>query len=213
MANTRSKSSRGTSVSGISRLNQVPKVLPYPQLLTIEEAPSIKDAFCYVIKHYGTDGISVLIYRQPDNDQVTVLFGDWKGNNLDIQTDKPTKLSEAANEFVAKDVQTFVNLMHSINIPQAQFFLAIDETSPLLVDMQLSLNKFAGPGMIRDLFGKIYRTQEIRKIEIIDARAMEAVERGTGSYENDIILKPSVFKMHHNQKANSYQPLYVEVRR
>lgn len=209
MGNTRSKPSKGKTRSGTS---SIPKVLPYPQLLSLDVAPSIKDTFCYVIKHYGVDGLSVLIYRRPDDDQTVVLFGDWYGNNIDIQTKKPDKLTNAANDFVSKDVQTFINLMHSIGILQAQFFLSLDD-EPTLVDMQLSLNKFAGPGMIRDLFGKIYRTQEVRKTEIIDDRAMQAIEAGTGSYDGDIILKPSSFKLHHDQKTNLYQPLYVEIRR
>lgn len=213
MENMQSKSSKKTQQSGMSRLENIPRVLPYPKLMTMEEAPSIKNLFCYIISHYGTNGLSVLIYRQPSDDQVVVLFGDWNGNNLDIHTDEPTELTNAANMFVSKDVSTFLNLMFSIGIPQAQFFLAINDSGLILTDMQLSLNKFAGPGMIRDLFGKIYPTQEVKKTEIIDDRAIEAIERGTGSYEGDIILKPSKFRMHHDQPSNSYCPLYVETRR
>ncbi len=62
-----------------------------------------------------------------------------------------------------------------------------------------------------DLFGKQLRTQEKLKIEIIDERAAKAIEQGTGSYEGDIVLKPSRFRMYHDPETKEYSPLYVEV--
>lgn len=212
MGNTQFKLSKNKQQSGISK-PQLPKILPYTKLLSLQEAPSIKGVFCYIIKHYGTEGLSVLLYRQPNNDGVTILFGDWFGNSIDIQTDNPNALTDAANQFVSQNVVKFINLMHSINILQTQLFFGIDKDGLSLIDMQLSLNKFAGPGMIRDLFGNIHRTQEVVKMEIIDDRVLEAIERGTGSYGGDLILKPSSFKMYHDPKADTYSPLYVEVRR
>lgn len=212
MESTQFKLSKNKPQSGTSK-PQLPKILPYTKLLALNETPNIKGVFCYVIKHYGSEGLSTLIYRQPNEDGVTILFGDWLGNSIDIQTNNPTRLTDAANNFVSQHVVKFVNLMHSVNILQTQLFFGIDDDGLILVDMQLSLNKFAGPGMVRDLFGNLHRTQEVVKMEIIDDRALEAIERGTGSYNGDLILKPSSFKMHHNPKADTYQPLYVEVRR
>lgn len=213
MANSQSKQWKAKPQSGSSKQIQIPKVLAYPGFIPLESAPSIKSVFCYVIKHYGDDGLSALVYRHKEDDQVALLFGDWKGNNLDIQTNNPTPLTDAANKFVAEDFSKFLNLMYSVGIPQAQFFFGLQDGELVLADIQLSLNKFASPGMIRDIFGKIYRTQEVRKLEVIDDRALEYLEKGTGSYDGDIILKPSRFRMHHEQEQNSYQPLYVEVRR
>jgi len=207
------QSNRKSATQQSGTFDQVPTILPYPKFLPFESTPSIYNLFCYVIKHYGTDGLSVLIYRQPETDSIAVLFGDWKGNNIDIETDNPTQIVDIANKFIEYDLVKFINLMHSINIKQAQFFFAVDDNGLVLVDMQVSLNKFVGPGMIRDIFGNIYRTQEIKKIEVIDERAIEYINKGTGSYEGDIILKPSKFKMHHDQVLNSYQPLYVDVKR
>lgn len=213
MENTQSKRWKAQTPSGISKPSTIPQVLKHPGYIPLESALSIKNVYCYVVKHYGDDGLSALIYREPKNDQVSLLFGDWKGNNLDIQGKEETRLTELANQFVNKDFILLLNIMFTIKIPQAQFFFGIDDDGLVLTDMQLSLNKFAGPGMIQDIFGKAYRTQEIKKVESIDDRALEYINMGTGSYDGDLILKPSKFRMHHNQEADTYQPLYVEVRR
>jgi len=214
-ANTRSSSrtDRRTQGSGISKGPQLPKVLPYPTLLPFESTLSIRDIYCYVIKHYGHDGLSVLIYRQIKQDQVVVLCGDWKGNNIDI-VNSEEKLAKVGLKFVQDELTRFLKMMRLIRIDQAQFFFAIDPDDELiLVDMQVAYNKLVSPGMIRDFFGEICRIQETVKIENIDERAVEAIKKGTGSYEGDIILKPSRFRMHHESENNSFQPLYVEVRR
>jgi hypothetical protein len=182
--------------------------------LPFESTLSIRDIFCAVIKHYGDDGLSALIYRQPGQDQVVALCGDWKGNNVDI-VNNDDKLAQIGLQFVQKELTLFLKTMQLIHIEQAQFFFAIEpETDELiLVDIQVAYNKFASPGMVRDIFGKVFRTQEIVKHEIIDQRAVEAIKKGTGSYEGDIILKPTRFRMHHEAGDNSFQPMYVEVRR
>jgi hypothetical protein len=82
----------------------------------------------------------------------------------------------------------------------------------LLVDVQVSLNKMAGPGMLRDVFGKIYPTQEVLKIESLDDRAIEYIEKGTGNYEGELIIKPSKFSVF-SPNTELLVPLYVEVKR
>ena len=104
-------------------------------------------------------------------------------------------------------------MMRLTQLDQAQFFFNIDDNGLCLFDVQLSLNKHAGPGMIKDVFGKIFRTPDTLKMEIIDERALEYIQKGTGAYEGDLLIKPSRFRMYHDQEANTYSPLYVEVRR
>lgn len=214
-ANTRSSSKTKTPApeSGISRAAKLPHVLPYPQLLPFESTPSIHDLFCYVVKHYGHTGLSVLIYRQVEQDQVVTICGDWAGNNIDI-VNSDDQLATLGMQFAQNDLTIFLQTMQLIKLDQAQFFFSIDENGKLvLVDMQIAYNKFASPGMIRDIFGNVFNVQEVIKTEIIDARAVEAIKKGTGSYEGDIILKPTKFRMYHEAEDNSFQPLYVEVRR
>lgn len=201
--------------SGISRVAKLPHVLPYPSLLPFETTPSIHDIFCYVVRHYGGNGLSVLIYRQPKEDQVVTIFGDWYGNNIDlVGNQNPNRLTTLALQFAQSDsLPLFLQTMRLTRVEQVQFFFGIDEMDLVLVDMQVALNKFASPGMIADIFGRIYRTQEVLKMELIDERAIEFIKKGTGSYEGDIILKPSRFRLYHDAEANTFQPLYAEMKR
>ena len=212
MANTQSKQWKARPQSGISK-PEIPKILKHPGYISINNCDSIKNVYCYVVKHYGSNGLAALIYRQPENDQVSLLFGDWYGNSLDIQSSEQSRAIVLANDFVNKDFLKLLNVMFSIKIQQAQFFFGIEDDGLVLTDMQLSLNKFASPGMIKDIFGKIFRTQEVKKTEIIDDRAFEYINLGTGSYDGDLVLKPSRFRMFHEQENNIYRPMYVEVRR
>lgn len=191
----------------------LPKVLPYPALHQLETTlPLIKNRLCYVIRHYGTHGLSVLVARKPSEDKVAVLCGDWKGNNIDL-IDEKEPLVQAALVFVREDLGLFLNTMRLTKITQAQFFLALDDGGHLtLVDMQVSANKLAGPGFIKDFFGKIYRTQEIIKVEAIDDRAVEYLGKGTGSYEGDLIIKTSKFSTFHSETASD-MPTYTEIKR
>ena len=200
-----------TQSSGISNII-LPKVLAYPEFIGFDRYyQSVKNIFCYIIKHYGYDGLSVLIYRQPDKDQVVVLFGDWRGNNIDIVDD--SLLSNAAKAFLEKYMSKFVSIMRTIKIDQMQlFFTMLDDDDLMLVDVQTSLNKFSGPGMIRDIFSKIFKTQEVVKIEILDDRSIEYIRDGAGSYGGDLVIKPSRFRMF-NSEINNFSPLYVEVTR
>ena len=206
-----------TQTSGISRVDKLPKVLSYPMLLPFDTTMlSIKNIFCYIVRYYGNDGLSVLIYRQPELDQVVAIFGDWNGNNIDlVGNSNPNRLTTLALQFAQSNdgLPTFLKTMQLTRIEQAQFFFGIDEMDLVLVDMQVAFNKFASPGMVRDIFGNIYKTQEVLKMEFIDDRAIEFIQKGTGSYEGDLIFKPSKFRMYHDAAENTFQPLYVEMRR
>jgi|3_EtaG_2_1085321.scaffolds.fasta_scaffold01350_11 hypothetical protein len=194
---------------GPARVDQLPQVLKYPTLLP--DLINVKDIFSYILKHPGDDGLSVLIYRQPDNDQVIVICGDWHGIKLDLVVSSP--IVDLASDFVTKEAVKFYEMMRVMGVDQAQFFFAVDDEGLLLYDVQLSLNKFAGPGMVGDVFGKIFRTPQTLKTEIIDERALEYIQKGTGAYEGDLLIKPSRFRMFHDPETNTYSPLYVEVRR
>lgn len=191
----------------------LPKVLAYPTLHPLDTTlPLIRNRLCYVIRHYGTQGLSVLIARKPSEDKVAVLCGDWKGNNIDL-VDETEPLVQAAMVFLREDLVLFLRVMQLTKLTQVQFFLALDGEGLLtLVDMQVSANKLAGPGFVKDFFGKIYRTQEIIKVEPIDDRAVEYLNKGTGSYEGDLILKTSKFSTFHSETVSD-MPTYTEIKR
>lgn len=202
---------RVTPKSGTSKQPNLPKLLSYPGLLSGDLAiKQIRNIYCYVIQHYGKDGLSVLIYRQPQTDQVMVMCGDWRGNPVEI-SDR-SDLANTATKFLTNDLTKILTLLRTIRVQQVQLFFGIDEEGTYLVDMQVALNKMAGPGMIRDIFSNVVRTQQVNKIEIIDDRAIEYLERGNGSYVGDLILKPTRFRMAEVSNGK-YQPLYVEIRR
>jgi len=62
----------------------LPNILVYPNFLSFDDTESINDIFSYVINHYGDDGLSVLIYRIPSEDDVYIMCGDWRGNKIDL---------------------------------------------------------------------------------------------------------------------------------
>lgn len=193
----------------------LPQVLAYPHFHPLDATLSlIKDRLCYVIRHYGYGGLSVLIVRNPKDDKTAVLCGDWKGNSIDIVADSSDPLTQAALVFINDDLKLFLEAMYRIKLLQGQFFFAIDADANLtLVDLQISLNKFAGPGFIRDLFGRAYRTQEVLKVEVIDDRAIEYIGKATGNYEGDLLLKPSKFTSFNPTTTITDVPLYIEIKR
>jgi hypothetical protein len=208
-----SKTFKAVPPSGTSN-QPLPRLLKYPALLPYATTPSIHDIGCYVIEHYGTTGLTILVYRQPKLDQVTILCGDWAGNPLDLVANSTSELAQAALDFVQKDSEKLVRMMNYVAIPQAQYFFTLDAEGLMLVDVQISLNKLIGPGMLNDIFGKVFRTQVIKKTGVLlDSQTREVLEAGTGSYAGDIILKPNRFREYHDEKTNTYQPMYVELRR
>ena len=191
----------------------LPKIIPYPRMQPFSEvAHLLKDRTCYIIKRYNQNGISVLVTRRPEADSVAVLCGDWFGNSLDlVSTDN--ELTKAALVFLNEDLPLFITIMRTIKLLQAQFFLTIgDDGKLVLVDIQKSADMLVGPGMVRDIFGKIYKTQEAIKVETpMNDQSIEYILKGSGSYEGDLIIKPSKFSTFAG--PTSIIPLYAEVRR
>jgi len=205
-----STTSSETQSPGISKILDLPKVLKYPKLYSFDELElTLKNIFCYIVKHYGNNGLSVLIYRQLKTDQVVVLCGDWLGNSIDLVQE--SELAKVANKFIQEHIVNYIGTMRLIKIDQAQFFFAIVDDELVLVDIQTSLNKLSGPGMVRDIFGKIIKTQEVCKIEVLDERSIQGIRDGIGSYSGNLIIKPTRFRMYHEAEQNTYSPMYVEV--
>ena len=144
-----------------------------------------------------------MIVRQKE--EVYIRIGDW-----DAKVINPMQ-SEAATTFVKKFSPHFISLMSSANIPQAVYYISVDGADMRLVDIRTSLNKFAGPGMVRDLFAKIIDTQEVIKIDNLTPEAMTAIKNNEGSYVGDLIIKPSAFKT--MDRNRTMYPMYGLVQR
>jgi hypothetical protein len=178
-------------------------------LLFESEGQLIKNLLCYVIEHYDYDGISLLVYRIPNNNDIYVVCGDWNGNAVDLTAQ--TEQSSLANLLIEQKLVDILSIMRYAKIDQAQYFFNYVENKFVLVDMQVALNKFAGPGMLRDVFGRTFDIPKIKHIGVIDDVTFDAVTHGSGTYSGDVIIKPSKFRLHETESG--YVPLYVELKR
>lgn len=189
----------------LSGLSKQPALLKYPELHNFSTLKHLyKDRLCYIIKHYGTTGLSVIVKRTAK--EVSAIFGDFAGNVIEL--DKPSKKTTLALEFAHTNLTKLIDLMGAIKFQQAQYYFTYNIDRFVLVDVQVSLNKLVGPGMVRDVFGKLFETQEIIKVEVINDRVIECLELKTGNYDCDTIIKPSKFSVfsHNTQEV----PLYAE---
>lgn len=189
-------------MSGTSKtvIPQLPTLLSYPKILTLDEIPDLVGKFVYFIRAYDLQGLAVLIARQKDD--VFMRIGDWDGKVIN------PKESEMATKFVQQHSQSFISLMASAAIPQGLFYISTDMR---LVDIRMSLNKFSGPGMVRDLFSKVIDTQEVLKIDSLTPEVLTAVKGNSGSFTGDLIIKPSAFKTVDRNKV--MYPMYGLVQR
>lgn len=198
-----------TPISGTSNINKLPKILAYPQLVQLSTVKElIYNKIIYVIKHYGNNGISVLILKK-DN-QIIILCGDWYGNSIDLSV-VDGKYTSICVDFLNNHVQKFIELMKLIKLDQAQYYFAIHDDELILVDVQISLNKFVSPGMLKDIFSKIFKTQDVLKVELYDDRSVEYIMQGVGSYAGDLIIKPNKFALYSIDSGEI--PLYAEIKR
>lgn len=186
----------------------LPDLLAYPEVQKLDDMPEIVDQFVYVIKAYSNKGLAVLMHRSPKDDAIYYRFGDFNGKLLNPTTDKNCKI------FLENHAMKFLELMATARIPQAMYYLVVEKGKMRLVDMRVSLNKFAGPGMLRDLYGKIIDTQEVLKTIQLNSETIEAIKQGTGTYKGGLILKTSVFKTITRGTAPKLAmfPMYAKVR-
>jgi len=163
----------------------VPSLLAYPEVLELDDLPELRGQLVYVIRGYPLNGLAVVIHREDGG--VTIQVGDWDGKVLN------PKENSLVQKFLDLNIQRLVTIMIHAGIPSALFYVTYQDEQFRLVDIRTSLNKFSGPGMIRDLFGKAMATQEIRKVIHLDDRTIEAIQSNKGSYQGDLMLKASAF--------------------
>ena len=171
--------------SGMSKT--IPIILPYPKIYKLSAKPELIGIYSYLIKPYKLDGISLLYCKTPD---IILKIGDWAGNTIDLT--KPSRYAHLAVEILKN--HKIIEILNLVGVPQAQLFIS-DDTEPTLVDIQISLNKVLGPGMINDVFKPTIKTQEILEIKIVDGN------------EQNAIIKPSKSRMINDDQ--SIIPLYA----
>jgi hypothetical protein len=173
-------------------MSEIPALLPYPKILPLDEVPELDGRLVYVIEGYALDGVAILLFFHEGN--MGAKFGDFDGNPIN-----PGDIDFIdASLFVEK----LSELMVRARIRQAIFYVS---ESGVLVDIRISLNVMTGPGMLKDLCGKILPTQKIIDIKPLDEELKETIEK-----EDYIILKHSSFKV--ITRGDEMVPLYATKR-
>lgn len=188
-----------------------PSMLPHPKPINISEYDGIKGIFCYIIEHYGYAGISCVIARDITRDRITLSIGDWDGNVLDLEN-RTHPLADTAYRFIGRHGEDLARVMHATQVQHAIFYFAIDDKfNFMLVDIRTHLDKFSGPGMIKDVFGSVVPIQKEIGISMLDDKLFPSIVNGKGIYSGDLILKPSRFRS--ITVNDNPSPLYIEVTR
>ena len=194
-----------TTLSGMS---DVPDLLAYPRVLNFADIPEIKGQFVYVIKAYKEEGLTIVIHRDLKEGNLFLKIGDFDGEDIDLN-DLKNPLREAAWEFAQQESPKFAAMMKYAKIQKMIVYISVNGDSWELVDLRTSLNKFYGPGMIRDLFGQMFPTQDVVKTIALDEPTLEAILKGKGSYSGDLILKCSKFKT--VARGKELLPMYAKI--
>ena len=175
---------------------KMPDFLQYPTIKDISDTPELKGVFSYIIHGY-TPKYGILISRQKSDD------GFGVGVHIDgfnAQIDKKRK-----EQLLATTAKTLIATMGVIGVQQAEFYF--DDTDAL-IDMQISINKFIGPGMLRDLFSKSVMTQRIIEIGVVDDEKIKQIKTDRSKYPKHVIIKPSRFRL----ASNSLLPAYASIK-
>jgi hypothetical protein len=188
--------------SGISKT--IPVMLPHPEPLS--DTSFVSGMLCYVVKYYQNVGISCLISRKEGD--VAVSMGDWNGNTIDLSNTKDS-LSLVAIDFLQHQAKRLITISHAAGVNQAIYYFALDTGIPVLVDIRMSLNKFLGPGMVRDVFGKTFDTQQVLKIDVMSEQLLEQIKNGVGNFSSGVIIKPS--RSRFMEVNGQPTPLYIGI--
>jgi hypothetical protein len=157
-------------------MSDIPTIVPYPDILDVEEVPELKDRLVYMIEGYELNGISVVMFYK--DGKIGVRCGDFQGN-----LENPAHVLDSN---IAKHLPNLTNLLVKARIPQAQFYFSND----VLVDIRTSLNNMVSPGMLKDLCSNIVPTQNIIDLKPFDDDLKEELHK----YDY-VILKHSSFKV------------------
>lgn len=193
-----------------SGTSEVISPLPYPRILDLKDIPDIHGMFVYVIRGYPENGIAVTIKRDPAKDDVWVMVTDWDGEAIPLN-DAKHPLQSIAFGFVQGDSPKFIEVMRLLKIPQAIFYLSLVGEDLILVDVRVSLNKFCGPGMLKELFGRVIDTQNVINTTFLTPEVLSGIQNNVGTYQGDLMLKTSAFKT--IQRDRELLPLYARVKR
>lgn len=190
---------------------QIKTLPPYQAFLPFESISAVQGALCYVIRHYGQTGFSVYIGRRRKNEDVdiTVITSDWSGNKIDLNS--TSQLAGLVVSFLKDHLKHLIELMTTVRLESAQYYFASNDKDVRLVDVRLGEKRFCGPGMVRDILGKIMPIQEVLKVSNLDDNTKNLMLAGHGVYASNLIIKPSRFRV--SDTDGNSRPLYIELKR
>lgn len=179
---------KATPQSGLSSQFQYGQFLPLDKVARL-----LRDYAVYLIKDYGTDGFCVSIsrtYEKTDID-ISVIFSDWNGEPIALDGKEP--IAVLARYYLKTHSIKMLEVMKAIGIATAKAYLVPGVNDIMLVDV-FHKDGLIGPGMLRDVFGRILPTQEVVKVGRMDDNTAALINVGHGLFGDGTIIKPSKFK-------------------
>jgi len=163
--------------------------LAFPEFLP--RRPELDGRLCYFLKPYPRNGFSICYSHTGEHLVVKIL-------DLEAHDIAPEDMPGADKKFFDQNIQQILSYCHFLKIPSCQLFFTHDSGIYRLTDVYYN-NKFVGPGMINDIFGKQFTVPELIEIKLCDQDT---------TFQNAII-KPSIFRTIQYQEKTI--PLYVKV--
>lgn len=194
-------------VMAVSSGTSNPEFISYPRVLNLEDIPEIQEQYVYIVRGYEEAGLCVLINRHKGD--VAIRAADWDANIIDLS--EKGKQQDYFQKFIADNSLNIVNFLIAAKIQKVLLYITVEQEELILTDARISLDKFVGPGMLRDLFGKFIHTQDVIEIATLDDNLFKSIQEGRGKYDCDLMLKTSRFKT--IIRDSEMLPLYARVKR
>lgn len=162
--------------------------LKFPQF--VEDSSLLENHLCYFIEPYDNGELLSIAIKAIGDDYVLKVL-DKDGRHLQF-----ADISPVFSKFLSNEALKILCTIRTIGLNICQLFFSVIDDQVILVDLYDG-SKFAGPGMLRDIFSKRFRVQKILKIDKYEA---------DGS-PTDTIIKPSMFMA--IERGGKKAPLYV----
>lgn len=155
----------------------VPDFVDYPDLYdVVDNIKLFNGVFVYVIENYVLSGYSLYVGFRDDYSICRVA--DFKSKEFSTLSDRVPEVLALSDKL--KEVMIYAR------VADALFYFSDNGADLVLVDVMLSANKFVGPGMLRDLFGNVVKTQNVLETVVFE-------DDMATKYKGKII-KPSRFR-------------------
>ncbi len=189
---------------------QLPDALP--MILLDHNIDLLKNKLCYIYRLPElTNGISIVVTLTDTHRFLRI--SDFTGKIIkNAPIDTTVECKQVRTILINGYINKIVDTMRLIKLNKAIYYFTGD-VEPLLMDIRMSINKFASSGFIEDIFGKqgIPILNRLCDPITLDDKILDMVVKGDGVYGGNLLIKPSVFKF--IVKDDQVCPLYKVVKR